>query len=310
MNRNLTSAFYATPWALHPPKLREIEAVIRNRFFVQRGAGRPRRIKSFQDDNPPEPKAGPHNEKPYVVMGKVAVLRLSGIICQKMNLIAEFSGGTSTEIFGRRLDAAIADGDVASIVIDCDSPGGSCFGVPELHARMMEARRAKRMVAVVNPLMASAAYWICSAAHEIVLTPSGMVGSIGAYILHEDLSGMYAKIGIDPTLIYAGKFKVEGNEFEPLSAEARADIQSMVDYCYTQFVTAVARGRDSNPEAVRSGYGEGRVLTAESALSAGLVDRIATFDQVLQEENRRRDDQLFTMAKAKQQQAEAELLDA
>ena len=41
---------------------------------------------------------------------------------------------------------------------------------------IFEARGTKKVVAVVDSLMASAAYWIASAADEIVCTPSGRAG--------------------------------------------------------------------------------------------------------------------------------------
>jgi ClpP class serine protease len=64
------------------------------------------------------------------------------------------------------------------------------------------------------------------------------------------------------TLISAGTYKTEGNPFEPLSDEALAVKQALVDAAYGQFVKAVARGRGVTPAAVRGGYGEGRALSA------------------------------------------------
>jgi signal peptide peptidase SppA len=130
-------------------------------------------------------------------------------------------------------------------------------------------------------MMASAAYWLASQADEIVSIPSGNVGSIGVFSAHQDLSAALEKEGIKVTLIKAGKFKVEGNPFEPLSDEARAQIQTRVDDAYSQFTKDVARGRGVKPSDVRGGYGEGRALPAKEAKAVGLIDRIATMDEVL-----------------------------
>lgn len=299
--RHIAHAFYGSPWAIQQAKLREIEGVIRSRFYVQAGDKRPRRIK-------PKPAAARGDEKPYLMSGSVAILRVFGTVSHRMNMFSEFSGGTSTELLARRLDQAIADPDVASIMLDVDSPGGSVFGVPEMAAKLFEARKNKRIVAVSNDLMASAAYWIGSAATEIVMTPSGQVGSIGVYVLHEDVSAAADKAGVKVTPIYAGKYKVDGHPFEPLTESARADLQGEVDWYYTQFVNAVARHRGTTPEAVRNGYGEGRALTADAALAAKLVDRVATFEAVLKEEvNKAAVTSNFGFAKARQAQLEAEL---
>jgi ClpP class serine protease len=87
--------------------------------------------------------------------------------------------------------------------------------------------------------------------------------------------------GVKVTLISAGKHKVEGNPFEPLSEEAMAFKQARVDEAYAQFVRDVARGRGVSVADVRGGYGEGRALTAKDAKAAGLIDRIATMEDTI-----------------------------
>jgi ClpP class serine protease len=131
--------------------------------------------------------------------------------------------------------------------------------------------------------MASAAYWLGSAASEVVAAPESDTGSIGVWTAHVDASKMLEEIGWKVTLISAGKYKVEGNPYEPLAAEAREFIQSQVDEYYGMFIKAVARNRGDSQTAVREGYGQGRVLTAREAVKAKLVDRIGTLDQVVGE---------------------------
>jgi capsid assembly protease len=283
----LAAAFYAAPWAIQEAKLREIEGVIRSRFFVQRGAGRPRRIKSGvnADINEPEKQrpmvTGAVWRDGYQLAGATAVLGLYGSIFQRANVITDFSGGTSTQEFTVSLRAALADPDVRSIVLDCDSPGGCVYGVPELGAELLKARGKKRVVAVVNSLCASAAYWIGSAASEMVMTPSGQVGSIGVITMHQDFSQAFSNAGITNTLIYSGQYKAEGSPYQELSDDAKAYLQGMCDFYYTQFINAVAANRNKTPDEVREQFGKGRVLQSGAAISIGMVDRVGTFDEVL-----------------------------
>ena len=92
---------------------------------------------------------------------------------------------------------------------------------------------------------------------------------------------MLEKDGVKVTLISAGKHKVAGNPFEPLSDEERTVIQERVNEFYGMFIKDVARGRGVSPADVRGGYGEGRALTAKDAKAAGLIDRIATVEDTL-----------------------------
>jgi ClpP class serine protease len=90
-----------------------------------------------------------------------------------------------------------------------------------------------------------------------------------------------ASEGVKTTLISAGKYKTEGNPYEPLSDEARAAMQAMVDDYYGMFTRAVAKGRGVSVDAVRNGFGEGRMVSASQAVKNGMADRVATLDQVL-----------------------------
>ena len=199
-------------------------------------------------------------------------------------MLSAISGGTSTEQLGREIDSMAANPQVASIVLDVSSPGGSVAGVQEVGAKVREAAKQKPVIAVANAMAASAAYWIASQASEIVVTPSGQVGSIGVLMMHQDISRAADAEGITTTFIHAGKFKVEGNEFEPLESEARATLQAMVDSYYSDFVTAVAKGRGVGVADVREGFGQGRMVRAKQAVEARMADRVATLEDVISEQ--------------------------
>ncbi len=94
------------------------------------------------------------------------------------------------------LDARSVDFNIDTIVLDVDSPGGNYYGTPETSSKIRAARDSKPIIAVANSLAASAAYWIASAADEIVVTPSGDVGSIGVLAVHTDFSAANEKIGV------------------------------------------------------------------------------------------------------------------
>jgi len=142
--------------------------------------------------------------------------------------------------------------------------------VDELATEIFNARGVKPVIAQVNAYAASAAYWIASAAEEMVVTPSGEVGSIGVFALHEDVSQLMEREGIKPTLISAGTFKVEGNPYEPLTDDAKAAIQDDVNAYYDMFVRAVARNRGAALKTVREGFGQGRMVRSDQAVSLGM----------------------------------------
>lgn len=217
------------------------------------------------------------------VEGSIAVLPLWGVVAQRMSMMDAMSGGTSTEAFTAAFRQALADPAIGGIVLNVDSPGGSVYGVNELASEIMAARGQKPVVAVANSLMASAAYWIGSAAEQLYVTPGGEVGAIGIITAHADLSAALAQQGVGVTVISAGAYKAEASPYAPLTDEARAAIQERVDQYYAMFTATVAKGRGVRAADVRAGFGEGRIVGAAQAVELGMADGVKTLDQVLTE---------------------------
>lgn len=213
--------------------------------------------------------------------GAVAVLPVAGVIIPKATMFSDISGGTSVQGFREEFLSAMGDRDVGAVVLDIDSPGGQSALLPELARSMRDARGAKPVLAVANTLAASAAYWIASQADEVAVTPSGLAGSIGVFATHQDLSKAQENLGIKTTLISAGRYKTDGNPHQPLSEDAAAHLQSLVDDAYASFVSDVSKGRRVPVSDVRGGFGEGRVLTAADSVSEGLADRVETLEQTI-----------------------------
>lgn len=268
---HILRAFVETPWAILPSKLAALEEIVIRHVSGEKLDADEVQTRIHGATRPPER-----------LVNKVAVLPLFGTIFPRANMMTDISGATSAERFGAQFAQLVDDPEVDAIVLDVDSPGGQVGGIAELSKQIFDARGKKPIVAVANHWMASAAYWIASAADEIVVTPSGEVGSIGVFSVHEDISGALEKEGIKLSIISEGKHKVEGNPYQPLGDEARAAIQTRVREVYDAFVEAVARNRGVEPDAVRNGFGEGRMAGARQAVEWGMADRIGTLQDALE----------------------------
>lgn len=263
-------AFVETPWAILPNKLAALEEIVARHVAGEKLTAEEIEARIHGASRPPEKR-----------INNVAVLPLFGTIFPRANLMTDMSGATSAERFGAMFDELIKDASVGAIVLDVNSPGGQVSGVEELSKKIFDARGQKPIVAVANHLMASAAYWIGTAADEVVITPSADIGSIGVFAVHEDMSAALEQAGIKMSIIKEGRYKTETNPYEPLSEEARGAIQARVSETYDTFVEAIARNRGVNSAAVRAGFGEGRVVGAREAVKLGMADRIATLEETL-----------------------------
>lgn len=282
-------AFVETPWAILPHKLAILEEIVIRHVAGEKLDTEEIQMRIHGAKRPADKR-----------LGSVAVLPLFGTIFPRANLMTQVSGATSAEMFGMQFDELIKDAEVRAIVMDVDSPGGQVSGIEELSQKIYEARGSKPIVAVANHTMDSAAYWIGTAADEIVITPSGEVGSIGVFAVHQDISKQLEQDGIKLTMIKEGKYKSEGNPWEPLSEEAKSAIQVSVSEYYDAFTKSVARNRGVELDDVRNGFGEGRTVGANRAVELGMVDMIGTLDETVDRMIR----QTFTLSDDQRQAAE------
>ncbi|MEM1149322.1 MAG: S49 family peptidase [Pseudomonadota bacterium] len=274
IDRILRSAA-AMPWAIDPAKAEEILGVLA--FRVQNGV---------VDQPKPQAAAG---QGSFSTGDEIAVLSLTGTVFPRANMLGVLSGGQSLEMFQSRFQEAARDPKVRAIVLDIDSPGGAVGLVPETAAMIREARDPDRPItAVANTLAASAAYWIASAADEIVVTPSGHVGSIGVYSVHDDISRALEQRGIRRSIISAGPRKVEGHSAAPLDDTARASVKREIDALYEEFVGFVATTRNADPTVVAADpedadqhFGGGRTVRAAEAVRLGMADRVGTLSETI-----------------------------
>lgn len=232
------------------------------------------------DDALPAPRAGARSGAKYT--GNVAVIGIYGVLTQRGGMDPDTSEPlTSMSRLTSTIQSAAADPAIGSIVLDVDSPGGSVNGVQELADAIFAARKQKPVAAIANSLAASAAYWCASQAGEVYAAPGAETGSIGCYTVFMTVMEALKNQGVSIELIRAGKYKAEGNPYEPLSPEGRAHVQGMVNTHYDSFVRAVARGRGKTLAAVREGMGQGRTLLPDDAKAAGMIDGTMTLEQLI-----------------------------
>lgn len=244
-------------------------------------------------------RAEPYRDQPADLQpvsqnaGSIAIVRLCGPIMPRAEAVTDVSSPACLLTdFQRAFRAAASDPRVTGIVLDIHSSGGQVDLVPETVAMIRGARKPDRpIVAIANTLALSAAYWLGCGADEFVMTISGEVGSIGAYVMHEDVSEMLKAEGVKMTPISEGPRKLETSPFEPLGDEAKAHLQANTRAYYDLFVADVAKARKVPVATVRAdpvtddpkdmSFGGGRYYGAAEALRRGMVDRIATLDEVV-----------------------------
>lgn len=262
------------PLVIHPDKAAIILEVLAGRIGVDTAPMVPEASRFAARS-----RAGDRQLVP--VSAGVAIISIIGTLVNRGAWVGASSGLVSYEGISAQLREAAADPAVQSVILDIDTGGGEAGGITGVAAQIAALARQKRVVAVVNDTACSGGYWLASAANEIVVSETSMVGSIGVVVLHVDRSQEMVQKGWAPTFIHAGAHKVDGNSLGPLPDSVRTDVQQSIDQLYRSFCQGVAAGRGSRLSAAAARATEARVYLGRDAVAAGLADRVDTFDAVL-----------------------------
>lgn len=215
--------------------------------------------------------------KPFAFSQGVAVIPVHGTLINRFG----YSWGYVTGYNFIRSQVALAglDPDVEAIVFDGNSYGGEAAGCFECAADIPRLANGKPTMFVVDSNCYSACYALASQCDKIVVTPSGGAGSIGVVAMHVDMSKYLERVGFDVTFVFSGDHKVDGNPYEALPDEVRADMKRSVDASRKNFAELVASGREMDVQAVLDT--EARCYRADDALRIGLIDAVATPQQAV-----------------------------
>lgn len=224
-------------------------------------------------------KLGRNLQNTYSVMERdgVAIIPVTGPLFRYANLFTAISGASSYELIARDFSVALENQQIKGIILDIDSPGGEVNGVSELSNMVYAARGKKPVVAYASGDAASGAYWIASAADEIVVSDTSALGSIGVV-------GVYrGKSGAPNSDVEIVSSQSPHKRLDPQTDEGRARLQLRIDSMADVFISTIARNRDVAPEIVQTHYGGGDVMIGARAVEAGLADRVGSLEQLIQE---------------------------
>ncbi|HEX2229204.1 MAG TPA: signal peptide peptidase SppA [Candidatus Binatia bacterium] len=169
---------------------------------------------------------------------------------------------------------------IKAVVVRIDSPGGAVAPTQEIFEEIRKVKAQKPVIASMGGMATSGGYYIASACDKIIANPGTLTGSIGVIMQLANVEELMKKVGIKGINVKSGPNKDIGSPFQELSAEGRAILQGVVDSVHSQFISAVARGRDMDEAVVRK-LSDGRIYSGAQAKALGLVDNFGTLEDAI-----------------------------
>ena len=222
------------------------------------------------------------------VQNGVGILSIRGPLTNNDSPWNSYFGITSYNAIREALMYAAGDESIEAILLDVNSGGGAVNGVDDTAKLIsMIDKNVKPVVAYTDGAMCSAAYWLGCSAREVYASNVAVVGSIGVISTHMEQSKALKDAGVGVTVMRAGKYKALANSVEPLTKEAKDQMQSQLDAVYSIFLGHVATCRGKSADYADANMAQGREFIGQQALGASLVDGIESFDTLMSMMNKR-----------------------
>jgi protease-4 len=174
--------------------------------------------------------------------------------------------------------------EATTVVLRINSPGGSPVQSQRIFSEVMRLRGEgdKPIIAVIEDIGASGAYYVAAAADEIIASPASLVGSIGVMYAGFGLEEAIARLGVERRIFTAGENKAFLDPFSDIAPDQRDFWQGVLETTHRQFIDDVREGRGErlgNDERLFSGL----LWTGEQSLDLGLIDGIGTLEGLARE---------------------------
>lgn len=204
-----------------------------------------------------------------MTIGNASIIPVHGVIDQ--HIPDSPSGGTGCDLAKLRKQIAIAHADdaVERLIFDFRTPGGSARGVAETARAILDVTD-KETIAFTDDQCCSAGLWLAAQCQRFYSTSSSAVGSVGVWCAYLDVSRKLANDGVAVEAFSAGKYKLLGASWKPMTTEEKEIIQGQIDRIYVQFKAAMNEQR----EVADQNFGNGLVFDGEQAAELGFTDGV------------------------------------
>jgi len=209
----------------------------------------------------------------YKVTNGIAKIPIKGVLLKHVPTWFAIFGieATGYDEIRSNIEKALTDKSVNSIELIIESPGGMVAGVTEAADDIYQARKIKPVVANIEDLAASGAYWLASQALNISANRTAEIGSIGVYSVYYDTTGFDEKVGIKTIVIRSGEYKAMG--VDKVTDQQIAVEQEIINGLADNFIKAISTGRNKNSDEIRE-LATGRLWLAPIAKEKGLIDEV------------------------------------
>jgi protease IV len=182
------------------------------------------------------------------------------------------------------LDRAASDSRITALFLTGNLHAAGPAQLRELR-EAIQRFKAKKPVLAYNLSWSKRDYYLAAGATTVFINPFGGMEVNGLAAEPMFFGEAFKKYGVEVQVTRVGKYKSAVEPFitDRMSDSNREQVQKLLDDIWGEWKTTVARDRKKETADLQAIADEKGLVEAEDTLKLGLVDRIAPYDEVLDE---------------------------
>ncbi len=172
--------------------------------------------------------------------------------------------------------------EIKALMLKIDSPGGLPGSSQAIYSALLRFKKEKPVVALVENVCASAAYYVACGCDHIIATPSALVGSVGVVLQLPNIKELLESWKVKFSYIQSGKYKTAGSPLKEMTPEEKEYLQQLSEEHYQQFINDVAKSRKLDLKKQKI-WADGKIFTGNKALELKLIDQIGSHQEAVEE---------------------------
>ncbi len=206
-----------------------------------------------------------------------AVSPKAHVACLSIN-----SSITDASFYIKKIEEFSKDTQIKALLLKINSPGGYTGSSEAVFNELKRFRKKLPIVALIENVGASGAYYIAAAANSIVASPIATIGSIGVFLELPNVKDLLQSWKIQYRYVQSGKYKTVGSAVKEITPAELTYLQQISDDTYDQFIKDVAQSRNLSIKDHKI-WADGKMFSGNQALTLKLIDKVGSYSDSLDE---------------------------
>lgn len=178
---------------------------------------------------------------------------------------------------------AADDPKIKGIFIETEGSSSDLTILSELRKELLKFKNSGKFIYAYSEYFGTSDFYLATAADSLFVNPQGGIFFKGLSAQIMFMKGMFDKLGLEPQIIRAGKFKSAVEPFiqDKMSNENREQYSALLSNIWGNMLNEISMSRDISKAGLQKSVNELNTIFPDDVLASGLVDGLLNKEDVI-----------------------------